>query len=217
MSFLDKRSVRKNLGFSFPPMFQPMVGLACVIFWDFRQLRCLESILVFPIKHSGMPHDFGFILERVPGRLAGWKANLLSFVRRLVLTQTVTSTILNHAMQCSALPAKVFTNVDRLSRNFLWRSLENKKKLHLVSWSKITKPKKEGGLGIQAAKAKNIVLLAKLNWHLASELNSLWAKLLTKKYHTPRRISNPCSPFRTCSVTWLAIRKGELVFKKGSK
>lgn len=104
MSFLDKRSVRKNLGFSFPP-----------------------------IKHSGMPHDFGFILERVSGRLAGWKANLLSFVRRLVLTQTVTSTILNHAMQCSALLAKVFTNVDRLSRNFVWRSLENKKKLHLFS------------------------------------------------------------------------------------
>lgn len=100
-------------------------------------------------------------------------------------------------MQCSALPAKVLTNVDKLSRKFLWGSSKNKKKLHLVGSSKITKPKKEGGLGIQAAKAKSIALLAKLNWRLATEPNSLWAKVLTQKYRTPSRISNPCIPFRT--------------------
>ena len=76
-------------------------------------------------------------------------------------------------MQFCALPAKVFTNVDRLSRNFLWGSSENKKKLHLVGWSKITKPKKEGGLGNQVAKAKNIALIAKLNLRITSEPNSL--------------------------------------------
>ena len=151
------------------------------------------------------------------GRLAGWKANLLSFVGRLVLTQDVTSTIPNYAMQCIALPAKVLTNVDRLSCDFLWGSSKNKKKLHLVGWNKITKPKKEGGLGIQTAKAKNIALLAKLNWHLASEPTSLWAKVLTQKYRTPRRVSNPHTSFRTCSTTWSAIQKGESVFKKGSK
>jgi len=41
--------------------------------------------------------------------------------------------------------------------------------------------------------------------------------VLTQKYRTPRRISNPRTPFRTCSVTWSAIRKGEPVFKKGLK
>ena len=183
----------------------------------FRSTPLLGKYLGFPIKHSSTPQDFGFILERVKGRLAGWKANLLSFAGRLVFTQTITSTIPNYAMQCCALPAKVLSNVDRLSRNFLWGSSENKNKLHLVGWSKITEPKKEGGLGIQAAKAKNIALLAKLNRRLALEPNSLWAKVLTQKYCTPRRISNPHIPFRTCSVTWSAIRKGEPVFKKGSK
>lgn len=94
----------------------------------------------FPIKHSGTPQDFGYILERVQGRLAGWKANLLFFARMLVLTQVVTSIIPNYAMQCSALLAKVLSNVDRLSCNFLWGSFDNKKNLHLVGWSKITKP-----------------------------------------------------------------------------
>jgi len=41
--------------------------------------------------------------------------------------------------------------------------MDNKKKLHLVSWSKITKPKKEDGLGLQSAKEKNLALLVKLN------------------------------------------------------
>ena len=47
-SFCDlsgQRSVRRSLGFSFLPMFQLIVGLTCVIFWDFGQLRCLVSTL----------------------------------------------------------------------------------------------------------------------------------------------------------------------------
>lgn len=85
----------------------------------FRLTPLLGKYLGFPIKLSGTPHDFGYISKRVQGRLAGWKANLLSFAGRLVLTQAVTSIIPNYAMQCSALLAKVFSNVDRLSRNFL--------------------------------------------------------------------------------------------------
>ena len=35
-----------------------------------------------------------------------------------------------------------------------------------MGWSKIFRPKEEGGLGIQAARAKNLALLAKLNWRM---------------------------------------------------
>ena len=48
--------------------------------------------------------------------------------------------------------------------------------MHLVGWNKIIKPKEEGGLGIQATNAKNIALLAKLNWRMFHERESLWAK-----------------------------------------
>ena len=58
----------------------------------------LGKYLGFPIKHLALPQDFGYIVERVQGRLAGWKANLLSFARRFVLTQAVTTTIPNYAM-----------------------------------------------------------------------------------------------------------------------
>ena len=63
--------------------------------------------------------------------------------------------------------------MDRISRNFLWGSLDHKRKLHMVGWKKITKPKKEGGLGLQSAKEKNIALLAKLNWRLHTKKESI--------------------------------------------
>ena len=36
-----------------------------------------------------------------------------------------------------------------------------KHRMHLVGWEKVIKHKEDGGLGIQAARAKNIALLAK--------------------------------------------------------
>lgn len=89
-------------------------------------------------------------------------------------------------MQCFALLPKFLKSVDRLSCNFLWGSSENKKKLHLIGWKKITKPKKEGGLGIQTTKEKNKALLAKLNWRFNTEKDSLWARVLSQKYGTYR-------------------------------
>ena len=182
----------------------------------FHSTSSLGKYLGFPIKHSAMPQDFEFIIERVQSKLAGWKANLLSITGKLILTQAVTTTIPNYAMQCVALPAKVLTSIDRLNRNFLWGSSENKKKLHLVSWKKIAKPKKDGGLGIQAAQAKNVANLAKLNWRLHTKHSSLWARVLSQKYCSSRR-SSMALYFKSYSTTWSAIRKGEPVFKRGAK
>lgn len=85
----------------------------------FRSTPSLGKYLGFSIKHLAMPQDLGYIVERVQGGLAGWKANLLSFVGRLILTQAVTTTIPNYVMQCVAFSTKILNSVDRLSRNFL--------------------------------------------------------------------------------------------------
>lgn len=84
-----------------------------------RSIPTIGKYLGFPIKHNVTPQDFGFIIDNVQSRLADWKANLLSFAGRLVLTQAITTTIPNYVMQCVALPAKILNSVDRLSRNFL--------------------------------------------------------------------------------------------------
>ena len=85
----------------------------------------------------------------------------------------------------------------------------------MVGWSKIIKTKEEGGLGIQVAKAKNIALLAKLNWRMYHEPDSLWSKVLLNKYCTQARKNARDSDKLTCSVNWKAIKQGFPVFMKG--
>ena len=61
------------------------------------------------------------------------------------------------------------------------------------------RPKEDGGLGIQVAKAKNLALLTKLNWRMYQEKKTLWAKVILKKYCSPSRMrardpnALPCS------------------------
>lgn len=81
---------------------------------NFWSTHSLGKYLGFPIKHTSVPQVFGSVIDRVQSRFAGWNAHLLSFARRLVLTQAVTSAIPSYTMQCIALPSKVLSNIDKL-------------------------------------------------------------------------------------------------------
>ena len=107
-------------------------------------MMSIGKYLGIPLKHSGSsPQGFNFIIDRMKQKLAGWKANLLSMAGRAVLIQSSLSTIPAYVMQCVALPSKVLDNVDRVSRNFLWGSIESARKMHWVGWQKVMKPKKK--------------------------------------------------------------------------
>lgn len=67
-------------------------------------------------------------------------------------------------------------------KKILWGISESCKKINLVKWSNITKPKKEGGLGIQCLTAKNHALLASILQRLFHAQNSLWVVFLRNKY-----------------------------------
>ena len=75
----------------------------------------------------------------------------MSFAGRIVLIKSVMAAIPNHVMQGVALSSHLLEKLDKINRDFLWGSSMEKKKLHLVGWSKVNSPKEEGGLGIQAA------------------------------------------------------------------
>ena len=170
----------------------------------------------FPIKHRGTTNeDLNFVLERVKQKLASWKANLLPLAGRTVLIQASTFTIPGYIMQCTALPKRLLDNIDRVNRNFLWGSTNDAKKVHWVGWHKVTKPKKEGGLGIQVAKDRNQALLAKLNWRFRMEKDALWVKVLNSKYCSYRRLNARNGDKLPCSRTWKAMKIGGEVFNKG--
>lgn len=123
----------------------------------------LGKYLGFPLKQPGSTgHDFDFIIDRVKSKLAGWKANLLSMAGRIVLTTVVSIAILACIMQGTILRCRVHNSLDKINKNFLWGTAEEKKKIHLVNWRMVTKHKEEWGLGIKAVKQKNLSLTTKL-------------------------------------------------------
>ncbi|GMY29704.1 putative RNA-directed DNA polymerase [Fagus crenata] len=104
---------------------------------------------------------FEFLIEKVRDKLAGWKAKTLSMAGRCTLINSVSSAIPTHVMQCCLLPSKTCVELDKLNRNFLWGDSSAKKKLHLIKWDSVSRPKEEGGLGIKRSRCRNKALLAK--------------------------------------------------------
>ena len=66
---------------------------------------------------------------------------------------------------------------------------------------------RETGLN-QAAKFKNLILLAKLNWRLNQEKESIWAKVILRKYCSVNKIRARDLDKLPCSPNWRAIKAG---------
>ena len=181
---------------------------------DIAETLNLGKYLGFPLNHKGVGRNkYNFVVERVISKLSGWKSKFLSFVERTVLIKSVMAAIPNYVMQGATLPIHLCEKLDKVNNDFLWDSSMDKRKLHLVGWSKIIRPKDEGGLGIQAARAKNIALLAKLNWRLYQDKDSLWAKVLLSKYCSQLRWDSLDPDKLPCSSNWAEIKVGFPIFK----
>lgn len=54
----------------------------------------------------------------------------------------------------------------------------------MAKWDTITKPKKEGGLGMEQTCIKNDTLLSRLAWRIQTNSSSLWPIALMHNYNT---------------------------------
>jgi len=72
-------------------------------------------------------------------------------------------------MQGALLPSRVCKEIDCANRNFLWGSTPEERKMHLVNWDTVTRPKDHGGLGIHKSRRRYLALIAKPNWRLLTE------------------------------------------------
>ena len=98
----------------------------------------LGKYLGFPILHKGRrQNDFQFVVERVQAKLARWKTKCLSPSGRLMLIKAAVTTIPEYTMKCYKILVRICDEVDKLVRNFLWGSMIERKKMHMVGWSQV--------------------------------------------------------------------------------
>ena len=96
--------------------------------------------------------------------------------------------LVSHIILCKPRNSKQCAKIDRICRQFIWGSTETRRKLHLVNWNKICRPKKVGGLGFQKAKEVNLACMIKPAWGVVSKLECLWVKVIRNKYHCRENI-----------------------------
>lgn len=133
-------------------------------------------------------------------RLSAWKSKLLSQVGQATLVKSVVNSLPLYTVSSYRIPDYVCKMLDAKARNFLWTGDGEKGKLPCISWTKVCRPKDEGGLGIRTFREMNQALVAKLGCQLAVEEDRLRVKLIKSKYF-PFTDFLHCNP--TVSGTWL--------------
>ena len=127
-----------------------------------HEIRHYEKYLGLPsLIGKGKRASFNYIKERVWRKLQGWEGKLLSQAGRKVLIKAVIQAILTYAIGCFKLPMGLCNEIEVMIRKFWWGQRGEKRKVHWLKWSEMTKSKNEGGMGFPDLALHNDSLLAK--------------------------------------------------------
>lgn len=88
------------------------------------------------------------LLQQIKSKFSSWSSKALSFAGRLLLIKTVVSGITTFWCSTFILPKGCNKRINSLCGVFLWQGNIEAHHTARVSWSEVTKPKREGGLGI---------------------------------------------------------------------
>ncbi|KAL9226247.1 hypothetical protein vseg_002079 [Gypsophila vaccaria] len=143
-----------------------------------------------PFKYLGMPiqttrltkHDYEGLVERICDRIHTYGARKFSYAGRLVLINAVLTSLHSYWATLFVLPKGILDRVETVCRNFLWDNNAEYRRVPLVAWNTICRPKEEGGLGIKNQRLCNMAMIGRLVHWVYEQKNSLWVKWVNGNY-----------------------------------
>ncbi|KAJ0656010.1 putative reverse transcriptase zinc-binding domain-containing protein [Helianthus annuus] len=118
------------------------------------------------------------VVDTIQNRLCSWKSKLLSIGGRLTLLKAVLASLPVYYLSIYKAPATVIDKIEKMMRKFLWVGCKEGRGMHWVCWDIVTKPKKEGGLGVSKLVDVNTALLARWAFRFKSEVDSMWRRVI---------------------------------------
>ena len=173
-------------------------------------------------KYLGLPiyvgrsraRTFAYIKERIWSKIQGWKEKMLSKAGKEILIKACAQAIPTFAMSCFDLTKGLREEINSMISRYFWAHQDKDNKIHWLSWDKLTRSKKEGGLGYKDLYTFNMAMLAKQGWRLLTNPDSLCARVLKAKYYPLCSVLEATSR-DGISYAWHSILKGVELLRQG--
>ncbi|KAL9286027.1 hypothetical protein AtEden1_Chr4g0281551 [Arabidopsis thaliana] len=98
------------------------------------------------------------------------------------MLKSVLATMPTYTMSCFQLPTSLCKRIQSALTRFWSDANPEEKKMCRISWQRMTKSFKSGGLGFRDIQTFNKALLAKLSWRILTNPSCLLSKILLGKY-----------------------------------
>lgn len=116
----------------------------------------LRLYLGCQVLHQGRNYnDHVLLLQRVGDKPSGWKKKCLYRAGQLTLAKPIINNMTVFHMQTKRLPANVHKGLNRAVHQCVWGSSTDQRRLHLLSWDVLCRPKERGGAGLRKSEPMN--------------------------------------------------------------
>ena len=85
-------------------------------------------------------------------------------------------------MSVFQLPMKLCDELDNLYAKFWWGQVGNERKIHWKKWDKLSTSKMKGGMGFRDLRDFNLAMLAKQDWRMIQDNDSMLSKCFKARY-----------------------------------
>lgn len=117
-------------------------------------------------------------------------------------------------ISCFKLPKETCKKIKNAMIEFRWSSDKDKRKIPWVSWCKLCRQKKQGGLGFRDIGQFNQALLCKQSWKIWDQPQSLLSRILKGRYFKNGSLLE-CDNGTRLSYAWRSILFGRELLLKG--
>ena len=160
-----------------------------------------ERYLGLPVSvGKSKKRSFEYIKKKIWSRIQGWQEKLLSKAGKEILIKAVAQSIPTYAMSCFDLTKGLCEELNMIIARYWWSQQDKTNKIHWLSWKKLTRSKKKGGLGFRDLHLFNLAMLSRQAWRLLTSPNTLCGQVLKSRYFPNSDILH-CQPRAGISYT----------------
>ena len=159
---------------------------------------------------------FNNITTKTVNKILTWKFSNLSQAAKLILINTILTSLASHIISIYLLPKKTTRKLSSILLKFWWSSSMDKRPIYWRKKEILEKHKMQGGLSFRNLEMLNKALLFNQAWRIYKNKGSLINQIFTAKYKKdPLQMAMDDESPKNCSFAFGSLFKARQSFKEG--